>query len=335
MSITGRYDEKEKQEREDLMNQTVLVTGGTGFIGSHLIKALSDRGKKVYALIRKDSLNRLCRFRGKDIQFLDIETVFSTDFDMGSLPVFDVCFHLAAYGVDRAQIDLRRAIEGNLIYAAKLLEFCQRNKTEKIINTGSCFEYGESSVDRLSETEPLRPSSLYGILKAANTQLCHQQAKERGLPLLTIRPFGVFGEAEGYHKLVPQIMQALICRQVLPMTAGEQIRDYLYVGDLINAYMTLAEEELPLDEVYNVCSSRPLSIRSFAETACRINGGDLDLLKFGELAYRGQEARFLVGDNSKIKRYSSWRPSEDLDEALRLTYEWYRNDIEIRKEEMQ
>ena len=310
------------------MELTALVTGGNGFIGSNLVRALLKRKWKVFVLVRKNSTLGTKRLAGlKNINHVFKEDLFDTKKLKYHIPRFDVCFHLAAYGVDHNQNNLHDIIDGNIRFIIDLLEFCRSNKTNKVINTGTCFEYGLNEGIMLPETTRLNPHSYYATAKVACENMANLYAKANSMDLLTIRPFGVFGEREGLHRLVPQLMHAVISKKPLDMTKGEQVRDYLYVKDLVEAYIMLALTEVPRYEAYNVCSSVELTIKDLAMKTAEIAKMNPDIFKMGALNYRKNEVMHFVGDNSKIKRHTKWRPKFSLEEGLAVTHKWYQRHL--------
>lgn len=309
------------------MGLTALVTGGTGFIGSNLVRELINRNWNVFVLVRKNS--KLGNKRIKDLEkvsYIYTDDLFDKKESKYGFPQFDACFHLAAYGVDYNQNNLYDIIDGNIRFIIDLLEFCKNNNTKKIINTGSCFEYGLNEGIKLNERERLNPNSYYATAKVACENIAKIFAKDHNLCLITVRPFGVFGENEGLHRLVPQLMHSVINQKPLHMTKGEQVRDYLYVKDLIEAYIVLALSNVPCYEVYNVCSSMELTIKELALKIAEISNADPDLFNFGAIEYRVNEVMHFVGDNSKIKKHSKWEPNFTLDQGIAKTFKWYKNN---------
>lgn len=313
----------------EIMGLKALVTGGTGFIGSNLVRELLQREWEVYVLVRKNSslgYNRLKNF--ENIRYIYIDELFGEDFNDCDVPQFDVCFHLAAYGVDYNQQNIDQLINGNVKFTMDLLGFCKKNKTKKIVNTGSCAEYGLNEGKKLNEENKLNPQSLYGAAKASNTIMANAFSKENDIPLVTVRPFGIFGPNEGIHKFVPQLMKVIIENKPIEMTYGDQIRDYLYIEDLIDGYIKIALTDVPLYETYNICSGTEVRIKDLALEVSKLNDEDAGLFIFGAIPYRKNEVMHFVGDNSKIKKYTDWKPKYTLQEGLERTYEWYKTNME-------
>ena len=221
--------------------------------------------------------------------------------------------------MEHGQEEMDGMLDGNLVFPLKLLEFCQKNKTKKFINTGSCSEYGKAKGnEKIKETGSIAPVSLYGAAKAANTILLRTYAQNRQIPFLTLRPFGTYGKYEAPYRLTGQLLRALREKVPLALTGGEQIRDYLYAGDVAVAFLAALEEELPLYQEYNVCSGQGICIRDFIMEFITVSGADSALFCFGKLPYRQNEWMYCVGDNSKLVKYSGWRPRTALQDGIKM-----------------
>jgi nucleoside-diphosphate-sugar epimerase len=295
-----------------------LVLGATGFIGSHVVRALLDRGHAVTALVRAGSpgMWRLAPLRDA-IQVLPFPGP-----ERGSLPKADLCFNLASHGVDGRSSAPESLGEGNLGIALRLMEDCVRCGVRRFIHAGSGFEYGNTGLP-LDEGAPLRPASPYGMAKAAATEGVLRQAERLGLDAIVLRPFSAFGPMEGFHRFVPQLMRSLLEGETLALTPGEQVRDYLFVEDLARAFVCASEAPSGGRRVFNVCGSQRMSLRSFVELLCAAVHGRMELFRFGELPYRSTEMMFYVGDDRRFRERFGWAPELSVEEGLRRTHVWY------------
>lgn len=308
------------------MELTVLVIGGTGFIGSNLIKKLIEKGFNVYAYIRPESsigCRRLEKYIGIKYIYSSIEELKS----LNNLPKFDICFNIAAYGVDYMQQNILEMIEGNIKFLVEIIDFCEKNNTRLLVNTGTCFEYGCNDETHINEEGKLNPNSLYGASKVAGLIVANTYAKIKNVNMITVRPFGIYGPDEGMHKLVPQLIETIIKNKELDMTSGEQVRDYLYVDDLAEAYIELSlSKNIRFYQVYNVCSSQEITIRQLAHKLCKISDYDESRFNYGAVPYRENEVMYFVGDNSKIYNTIGWKPKVLLEDGLKLTLNWYKEN---------
>ena len=196
--------------------------------------------------------------------------------------------------------------------------------------TGSAMEYKPNNQQPINEEFPIGPTSLYGAAKASSTIIGMVYGKAIDLDVVVLRPFGVFGEYEGLHKIIPRMIKAVIYKETINLTKGEQIRDYIYVKDLVNALIKFIEiKEFPSFEVFNVCSNIGISIKEIATRILEISGAPSYCFNFGAVPYRKDEVMYLVGDNSKIRSVLQWEPKYSLEEGLSRTYKWYKRFLEV------
>lgn len=303
-----------------LNGKRIFLTGTTGFIASHLLRRLIKENCEVHIPVRENSLLK----RIKDVidncacHILDLTDFNSTKNLIKKLKP-EIIFHLAAYGVDYCQQDIYQAVNVNINASVNLFESYIENEGVRFIHTGTSLEYGDKN-NPISENEIPQPESIYGITKFISVQLLSFIAKQakRG-NLIILRPFSVFGEFEGNHKFFPQIIDKLGRRESVKLTGGEQIRDYLYVDDLIDAYIKAAVVPLPLGnnvEIINIGSGKGISIKEIALKIASQLGADKDLLKFGTLPYRPDEIMYSVANIRKAKKILNWKPKTSLKEGI-------------------
>jgi nucleoside-diphosphate-sugar epimerase len=312
-----------------LTNKTIFVTGATGFIGSHLLKRLTKKGCNVHIAIRQDSsLWRIKElkedFTIHKIDLNDIENLNSVIQQIKP----EIIFNLAAYGVDYRQQDMHQTINTNIISSVNLFKAFLENNGQRFIHTGSCFEYGQKNKP-ISEYDCLDPTSVYGATKASSVHLLSSMAKSmQSGKLITLRPFGVFGESEGLHRFVPQAIYKLKSEHSMQMTPGEQIRDYIYIDDLIDAYMLAST--VPLNnkiEIINIGSGKGITMKKLALMISSHLGVSDDLLQFGVLPYRPNEMMYLVANVNKAKSLLGWEPKTSIEKGLEHTINWYNQNL--------
>lgn len=299
--------------------RSALVIGGTGLIGSALVRRLVAEGVAVECLSRPGSLAKLPPVSG--LRAIEVSS-FQTDVLRKSLAGIscDVVFHLASYGVQVSDRDRDQLITGNVQLLAHMLEAVADRPPAKFIFAGSCSQYGfpARNGEPISEDQPLRPTSLYGAAKAAAELYGNALASQLKIPFFTLRLFNVFGPGEGPHRLLPSIIHALEQNRPVELTGGEQQRDLLHVDDVADAmYAAACSEHLKPYAAYNVCSGVPVRIREVAETAAAILEKPHDLLQWGKLPYRGDEPMWVVGDATRFREATSWRPKLSLGDGIR------------------
>jgi UDP-glucose 4-epimerase len=313
-------------------NKHVLVTGATGFIGSHLVKRLVKEGAHVSALLMPE-----CD-PGPIADLLDHIKIIKADIaDLVSLQAAlasekpDIVFHLAAC------VDVRRdwncvslMIENNLVGTANLIHVLKGRQIDLMINIGSSEEYGDAASPQ-SETNRELPVSPYSFSKVAAVYLCQMAARVFNFPVVTARLFPVYGPGQNAGMFIPSAIMKLLNRKDFRMSPGGQIREFNYVDDVIEALiqLTFCDDDI-VGSVINIGNGIPYKIIEVIDT---IKGliDDNACIQVGALPYRVGEVMESYCDNSLLKRLTGWEPQFSLEEGLRLTVQGYRNELPARE----
>lgn len=273
----------------------LLVTGGTGFIGSHFVKLALNEGHDVTVLRRTEY--------SKPRILLEKEPNWISDsmakLEPTCLANYDAIVHLAAKGVTSLDEPIDAVIEANVLHPLKLFKSAARAGVKRFVITGSCFEYGQSAdrYDRIPPNAPLEPTTPYAVSKAAASLAFCSFANQENVSLTIHRVFHVFGEGEADNRLWPSLRRAAMSGEDFPMTAGEQIRDFIPVEDVVSKLLLSCDEAYllsPNSSIENLCTGIPKSVREFAEFFWK-RWNACGKLKFGSLPYRKNEIMRCVG----------------------------------------
>ena len=218
-----------------------LITGSSGFIGSVLLRRLLKQKENVHIILRKqsntwriDDLLKKVVIHNSDLTNLDeLKSLINE-----SKP--NVIYHLAANGAYSYQKDADQIIHTNILGTWNLLQACNTVKYELFVNTGSSSEYGFKKF-AMRETDILEPASYYAVTKCAQTLLCSHIARQEKRPIVTIRPFAVYGPYEEPKRFVPTLMNALFSNKKMNLVSPTTARDFVYVDDIVDAYLKINE----------------------------------------------------------------------------------------------
>jgi nucleoside-diphosphate-sugar epimerase len=299
--------------------QRALVTGATGFIGRHLVDGLIDAQMQVVALIRPES--RLPdQWRGR------VPCIECADWGEAGLRAalasqpFDVAFHLAAYGVHPTDRDLGLMLRINVDLPALLVYLC-KERGARLVIAGTFSEYQEPGDRRpLTEQSPLESGRIYGASKAAGGIVARALAENLSVTLRLLRFFNVFGEGEAPHRLLPSLVAGLSRGDPVPLSAGNQVRDFVYVADVIEALIRTNTQMQAIGrsmtETWNVCTGVGHTVQEFAMRVAETMSADRALLKFGDLELRKDDVPWLVGNGEKMRQALGWAPRYSLSAGI-------------------
>jgi len=298
-----------------------LVTGATGFLGSHLTRLLSRRGHEVTILKRanSDSWRIADVLPGVRVVYGDLSDLASAREQIIECRP-EAVLHVGWQGVqsrfrnDRIQSD-------NIGQAAQLLAIAHQAGCRTWIGFGSQAEYGPKQ-EAISETEPPAPTSLYGMAKLATMEMSRAMSDVLDMRSVWVRVFSLFGPADEPSWMLPSLIQQLLESEVPALTAGTQMWDYLYVEEAAEAVVQLMETPAACG-VFNLGSGQARPLREIVEEVRDMIDPSLSL-RFGEVPFRPDQVMHLEADITRLQEAVSWRPRADLAAGLRATVDWHR-----------
>ncbi len=305
------------------MKEKILILGGNGFIGIHLIRKLRDIGFECFSL----SLNKLDKNNKEDkIHYLyaDISDYSELARVIGQNK-YDYVVNLSGY------VDHRNLSNGGLSVLnthfgglLNLLRIIDLDYVKKIVQIGSSDEYGNINSPQ-NETMREEPISPYSLGKLACTNLLRMLHVSEKLPVVIVRLFLVYGEGQGFNRFLPQIIKGCLKNEDFPTSEGNQIRDFCYVSDIVDGIIATMKSEQVNGHILNLASGEPIKIKNVIGKVLDIVGSGNP--RFGEIKYRSEENLSLYADISKAQKLISWKPKIDFDIGLKKTIDYYSKII--------
>jgi nucleoside-diphosphate-sugar epimerase len=305
----------------------VLITGASGFVGSHVARLLVAEGCEVYALVRESSN----RWRIRDI----LPSMYLRQSDLVAFENVntylqeikpELCIHLAWYAVPGKYLNSQEnldSIQASINLLSQLAELgCKR-----FVGIGTCFEY-DLSLGYLSESSLTKPITLYAATKVALSTILQQFAQITEMEIAWIRLFYQYGPMEDERRLIPGIISSLLRDEVVKTTKGEQIRDFLHIEDVASAIWAVAKSNV--SGVVNVGSGQPVTVGQIALELGNLLGKP-DLIHLGALPYRPNDPMFICANNELLRKKTDWTPKYNLTTGLKNTIEWYKDHLNIKK----
>jgi UDP-glucose 4-epimerase len=311
-------------ETHPIAGRHVLVTGGAGFIGSHLVDGLLARGAGRVTVLDSFKYANAGRPQPGDGRVSAVKFTLGTDASAGLADILvdvDLVFHLAAEKHNQSLPDPRQLISANVAGSHELFEAAGRAGVAKLIFASSLYAYGRMSGPPMNESEPANPSTLYGVSKLTGEQLGARARAKYGLACLPLRYFFVYGPRQfpgmGYKSVIVANFERLT-RGEPPVVFGDgrQELDYVYVDDVVEA--TIAAMESPLDgELLNVGSGTGTSINDLTRVMIGVSGKSIIPVSGPADSTHGSSR---VCDNRKITELLGWKPRISLREGLERTW---------------
>ena len=320
-----------------------LVSGGHGFVGSHLARALLLRGEAVRVLDRPAP--RLADVGGERRSGLDLLEIR----DEVELFEADLCdaeavaeavagsaavFHLAAQTiVGIARKSPLETFEVNVRGAWNVFEACRSHQVGRVVFASSDKAYGSSPELPYREDFPLRAAYPYDASKAAADVIARSYATAYGMPLAVTRFANIYGGGDlNFSRLIPETVVAVLDgRPPLIRSDGSPERDFLHVDDAVSAYLAIAGalEKGAAGEAFNAGGEHPHSVREVVELIVAAAGSGIEPDIRGAGNPDGEIDRQFV-DSTKLRELTGWRPEVGLEDGLRRTLEWYQGHPDAR-----
>ena len=305
----------------------VLVTGSAGFLGSHLVCALSAAGAETHAIVRSAGARAASARPPVDLRNVHTHICDLRDGETLADIVRAVdpqhVFHLAAYGTTSTQQDEARMLDVS-VDGTRNLWLALEGRAARFVQTGTCAEYGAVR-GPIAETQVCRPRWPYPAAIHAAVTWSQARGFETGREVVILRPFGSFGPGDRAERLIPYVIARLVSGARAVVSSGGQVRDYSYVDDHITAMLLAGGQPLPDPvAVYNVGSGRPITVRQLLDGVAReIGDGAIDRIDFDARPIASHEPPEMYADISAIVRDLGYIPAQDLSDGIRRTVASY------------
>lgn len=323
----------------DWSRRRVLITGGDGFIGSHLAERLLEEGASVSIFVRGNSTTGTVSLDLKNTKHLrsrfdrvltgNIASPDAVGLIKSVRP--DVIFHLAAdayvpTSFERPFEVMATNVVGtmNVLHAAMGLD-----SVERIVCTSSSEVYGTALKPAIDERHELRPTSPYAASKVAADRYCFSYGITYNLPVAIIRPFNTYGPRHTYD-VIPKFINLALREQPLTVYgSGRQSRDFTYVEDMVEAFLIMGVHPKAIAETVNFGTGIAVSVNRLAELIKELSRSPSEIVHVDK---RVAEVECLICDFTKARELFGWQPSVTIEEGLRRNIEWARENLRTRQD---
>lgn len=302
----------------------VLVTGGSGFIGSHLVDRLLDLEAEVAVMVRYGNVVKNERLRHVWPRLRVIEADLRNRGALAAIRELgpEVVLHLAAYNhVGESFRQVEECFDVNAKGTANLLDCCA--EVGRFVYVSTSEVYGAQEAVPFVETMCPAPISPYAITKYAGELYCRLKQRIGGRPVVAIvRPFNVFGPRQSSKAIIPELIQSCLRGEPIRTTPGEQTREFNYVDNVVDGLLAAAMADA-VEGPVNIAAGEEVAIRDLVRKVAELTGATARL-EIGALPYRPTEIWRMYADGGRARAELGWTPRISFDEGLRLTVEWFR-----------
>ncbi|MCS4049219.1 NAD-dependent 4,6-dehydratase LegB [Salinibacter ruber] len=324
------------------MSKTVLVTGAGGFIGSHLVEALVDRGEEVRAFVRYNAFNSWGWLDTVNEDIREAIEIFSGDVRdpngvRKAMRGIDVVYHLAALiSIPYSYHSPDTYVDTNVTGTLNILQAARDLGTEKVVHTSTSEVYGSAQFVPITEDHPLQGQSPYSASKIGADQMALSFYRSFDTPVAVIRPFNTYGPRQSTRAVIPTIITQIASgRRTLELGNLHPTRDFTYVVDTARGFMAVADSDEAVGEVVNVGSGFEISIGDLVDLTAEAMNVEVSV-ETDEERKRPEKSEVdrLYADVSKAEDILGWTPTHGgrngFKKGLQKTAEWFSQDENLQ-----
>lgn len=301
-----------------MKNLTILIAGGSGFIGSHLIEKCK---KKKWKIISLSLTKKSKKYKGVKIINLNIKNKDALQKKLIKFKI-DYIINLAGH---INHYEKKKTYETHYIGCKNLVDFALKKKIRKFIQIGSSVEYGflKSPIIAEDKISVKKLRSVYGLSKQKSSNYLIKMSDKKNLKYIILRPFLIYGPGQTNNRLIPSTIINCLKNKRFPCSNGHQIRDFLYIDDFVNLIIKCVENEKVFNKVLNAGSGRPIKVKKIINNIQKLINNGTPL--YGKIPLRKDEPLSLYPNLKKTFQTLNWRPKKSLINGLKETIKYYKN----------
>ncbi len=321
----------ENSQRMKDIPQNIVITGASGFIGSHLTEKLVELNRNVYAIVKSNSKKDLGWINFFDTEIKRKIKIIVADITK-PIPLrhfagesIGIVYHLASITSSEDAFQMpARFYKVNLLGTLNVLEMCRVHGINKIVFSSS-YVYGIPKYLPIDEKHPTDPVNPYTGSKLLSEKLLMQYSDYYGLDCIILRPFNIYGERESSLFLIPKLIEQVFNGKI-EIRDPEPKRDFLYVSDMVNALLNAGTYSKKGINIFNIGYGKSFSVKEIVEIIVKLYEKEYN--KKVEVSYLGikrkNEVADVVADISKSRDGLRWEPKVDINDGIKKMFDWYR-----------
>lgn len=319
-----------------LKNKKVLVTGAGGFIGSHLVESLLEKGAHVRAFVKYNGrgdwgmLSDLPVDSQKNIEVIS-GNICDPFFVHKAVQGCDYVFHLAALiGIPYSYVAPNDYVSVNVQGTVNVLQACRSEETPRMVHTSTSETYGTAQYVPIDEKHPMQGQSPYSASKIGADKMVESYFNSFELPAVIVRPFNTFGPRQSARAFIPTAISQAITRDKLIMGSMDPVRDMTFVKDTAEGFIKVGLCDKVIGQTVNLGVGKGATIGEMVKTILKILGKeDMPIEQdLSRIRPAKSEVMRLISDNTIARDVCGWRPKYTLEEGLSETIDWIKKNID-------
>ncbi len=323
----------------DLTNQQLLVTGADGFIGSHLVEALLEKGCKIMAFVCYNSFNSWGWLDTLPEEKLAKVDVFAGDIRdpngvRKAMEGMDMVFHLAALiAIPFSYHSPDSYVDTNIKGTLNILQAARDTGCERVLITSTSEVYGTAQYVPIDERHPFQGQSPYAATKIGADRIGESFYRSFDTPVTIVRPFNTYGPRQSARAVIPTVITQLLAGATeIKLGSMHPTRDFNYVKDTVGGFIAIAETQATIGEEINIASQQEISIGQLArEIIDQINPAAKIVIDDMRMRPEKSEVERLLGSSEKIRRLTGWQPGYTLHRGIGETIAWFKDEGNLRR----
>jgi NAD dependent epimerase/dehydratase len=320
-------------------NKKVLITGADGFIGSHLTEKIVEKGYDVRAFVHYNSFNSWGWLDTFPKEKLDKIDVFAGDIRdpngvRKAVQGRDMVFHLAALiAIPFSYHSPDSYVDTNVKGTLNVLQAARDADCKRVLITSTSEIYGTAQYVPIDEQHPFHGQSPYSATKIGADRIAESFYRSFNTPVTIIRPFNTYGPRQSARAVIPTIITQLLAGSTeISLGSIRPTRDFNFIKDTVAGFIAISESQATIGEEINIASQQEISIGQLAsEIIDQINPAAKIIHEDKRIRPEKSEVGRLLGSNEKIRRLTGWQPEYTLQDGLRETIAWFRDEENLRR----
>ena len=323
----------------ELKNKKILVTGSDGFIGSHLVEWLLDKGCQVRAFVYYNSFNSWGWLDSLPKEKLNQIDVFAGDIRdpngvRKAMHGMDMVFHLAALiAIPFSYHSPDSYVDTNIKGTLNILQAVRDVGCERVLITSTSEVYGTAKYVPIDEDHPFQGQSPYSATKIGADRLAESFYRSFNTPVTVVRPFNTYGPRQSARAVIPTVITQLLSgAEEIKLGSLHPTRDFNYVKDTVAGFIAIAESLNTIGEEINIASQQEISVGELAQIMIDEINPSARIIS-DDIRFRPEKSEVdrLLGSNEKIRRLTGWQPATSLKQGICETIAWFKDAENLRR----